>query len=86
MQYPSLQNSILMIGSLQGFGLWEDISFTIGSESAFTPTKSSLHVGLLISLVISCFVDEALINVKGKAMKISQLGSAFVKPTPFAFV
>lgn len=43
-------------------------------------------MGLLISTVISCFVDEALINVKGTAMKISQLGFAFVKPNPFAFV
>lgn len=43
-------------------------------------------MGLLISTVISCFVDEALINVKGTAMKISQLGFAFVKPSPFAFV
>lgn len=68
------------------FEVWEDVSFTIGSESASTPTNSSSYVGLLISVVISWFFDEALINVKGTAMKISQLGFAFVKPNPFAFV
>lgn len=69
-------------------GIWGagDVCFTIESESAFTPINSSLYVGLLISTVISCFVDEALINGKGTAMKISQLGFAFVKPSPFAFV
>lgn len=78
-KFPSLWQTILNICSQQGFG-------DCCSEYAFTPINSSLYVGLLISMVISCFVDEALINVKSTSTKISQLSFAFVKPSPFAFV